>query len=677
LRLAGSYSRAIICRESHSGDEAAVKAKSDHQSGHQAQSSQAPLSPWLASLFAQGLTLHQRGQLKDAERIYNQILATRPDHFDSRHLLGVVFLQSGNFAEAVVQIDLALKRNRHNVHALSNRGAALKELGRLDEAMASYDRLLKTAPDYAEGHSNRGVVLHALRRYQDALASYDHALTMRPDYVDALCSRAATLHELGRFEEAVASCDVALALNTNVAETHSNRANSLLALNRFEEALASCDRALALRPDYAEAHSNRGNALRELHRTEEALNAYDRAIALQPQFAEAWSNRGNTLQELRRYDEALASYDHSLRLRPDYAETHANRGNVLKELGRFDDALASYDRAAVLQPSLAEGHFNAAICRLMLGDFERGWQQHEARWDTAQLRAVKRSFPQPQWRGTDDLAGKTMLLHHEQGLGDTLQFCRYVPLVAERAGSVIFEVPKALQTLMQSLPGPIQVIARGDPLPDFDVHSPLLSLPLACGTRLETIPSQVPYLSPPAGKREAWHNLLGAHDTLRVGLVWAGDPRKQTPGAHRIDRQRSLTFDQLAPIFEVRDCEFYSLQKGSDAVEQLHNSPLRDRVIDWSDDFHDFSDTAALIDNLDLVIAVDTSVLHVAGALGKPVWLINRYNTCWRWLLDRDDSPWYPSLRQFRQDSTRRWDPVIARIATSLHDHAVAFRNRA
>jgi tetratricopeptide (TPR) repeat protein len=650
-----------------------MKPKSNLQGGQPPQASSAPLSPWLASLFAQGLALHRSGQLKGAERIYNQILAARPDHFDSRHLLGVIFLQTGNYAEAVRQIDLALKRNRNNVHALSNRGAALKELGRFDEAMASYDRLLKTAPDYAEGYSNRGVVLHALKRYEDALASYDSALALRPDYPDALCNRAATLHQLGRFEEAVASCDRSLALHANTAEVHSNRANSLHALGRYEEALTSCDRALALRPDYAEAHSNRGNALHELHRFEDALAAYESAIALQPQFAEAWSNLGNALQELRRFDEALASYDQSIVLRPDYAETHSNRGNAFKELCRFDEALASYDRAVTLQPNLADGHFSAALCRLMLGDFERGWQQHEWRWETAQLRAVKRNFSQPQWRGIDDLAGKTILLHHEQGFGDTLQFCRYVPKVVERAGRVIFEVPKALRTLMQSLPGPMQIIARDDPLPDFDVHCPLLSLPLAFATRLETVPSQIPYLSAPADKIEAWRNRLGTHDSLRIGLVWAGDPRKQTPGAHRIDRQRSLTFDQLTPIFAVQDCKFYSLQKGGDAVAQLQGSALRHRVIDWSEDFHDFSDTAALIDNLDLVIAVDTSVAHVAGALGKPLWLINRYNTCWRWLLDRDDSPWYPSLLQFRQDATRRWDPVMARIAAALQDQAHEF----
>jgi tetratricopeptide (TPR) repeat protein len=561
-----------------------------------------------------------------------------------------------------------------HAEVLNNRSSVLVDLGRPEDALNSAEQALAEKPNYTDALYNRGNALLALRRFAEARASFIAVLEREPDRTEALNNLGLALIEQGEAASALAVYDHLLARHPEHLKAIHNRTNALLKLDRFEEALAGCERALALRPDYAEAHSNRGSALRELHRPEESLEAYERAIALQPQFAEAWSNRGNTLQELRRFDEALASYDRSLSLRPDYAEAHSNRGTALKELYRIDEALASFDRAVTLRPDLADGHFNAAICRLMLGDFERGWQQHEWRWGTAQLRAFKRSFPQPQWRGTDDLAGKTILLHAEQGLGDTLQFCRYVPMVAERAGRVIFEVPKALQTLMQSLPGTKYIVTQGDPLPDFDVHSPLLSLPLAFGTKLETIPSQIPYLSAPADKIEAWRERLGVHASLRVGLVWAGDPRKHTPGAHRIDRQRSLTFDQLAPIFEVRDCEFYSLQKGSDAVAQLHNSALRDRVIDWSDDFRDFSDTAALIDNLDLVIAVDTSVLHAAGALGKPLWLINRYNTCWRWLLNRDDSPWYPSLRQFRQDSTRQWDPVIASIATSLHDHVRKFR---
>jgi hypothetical protein len=339
-------------------------------------------------------------------------------------------------------------------------------------------------------------------------------------------------------------------------------------------------------------------------------------------------------------------------------------------LNRFDEALASFDRAIAIRPGLAEAHFNAALCLLLTGDLSRGWKQYEWRWSTDQLRSEQRNFSQPQWTGSDKIAGKTILLHAEQGLGDTLQFCRYVPQVAARGARVIFEVPTPLVALMRTLAGDIDVIARGDHLPAFDLHCPLLSLPLAFNTELDTIPGETPYLSAVPAKSDAWRERLGPRERPRIGLVWAGDPRKQLPNAHLIDRQRSITFDMLAPLFEAADCDFVSLQKGEQAVAQLRASALCNRVVDWTDDFHDFSDTAALVDNLDLVIAVDTSVAHLAGALGKPLWLLNRYNTCWRWLLERDDNPWYPTVRQFRQDEMRNWDAVMARVTGSLRDYA-------
>ena len=273
------------------------------------------------------------------------------------------------------------------------------------------------------------------------------------------------------------------------------------------------------------------------------------------------------------------------------------------------------------------------------------------------------------WLGSDEIAGKTILLHAEQGLGDTIQFCRYAPLVSARGARVILEVQAPLHDLMSTLSDAVQIVSAGQPLPDFDLHCPLLSLPLAFATRLETIPSPTPYLSAQEKKARAWRERLGRYHKPRVGLVWAGNPRKELPGANRIDGQRSLALDRLAPLFQVAACEFFSLQKGDDAVRQLRDSAARQQVIDCTDDLHDFSDTAALIENLDLVISVDTSVAHLAGALGKPFWLLNRYNTCWRWLLDREDSPWYPTARLFRQDATREWEPVIQRVAAALRDH--------
>ena len=287
---------------------------------------------------------------------------------------------------------------------------------------------------------------------------------------------------------------------------------------------------------------------------------------------------------------------------------------------------------------------------MLLGDFDRGWKKHEWRWQTAQLKNAKRNFLRPLWLGSEEIEGRTILLHAEQGLGDTIQFCRYVPLLAGRGARVILEVQKPLRELMTTLTGAVQVVSRGDPLPPFDLHCPLLSLPLAMATRLETIPSAVPYLAAGESKTGAWQKRLGADEKPRIGIVWAGSPRKELPGANRIDGQRSISFDQLAPLFQIAECAFYSLQKGDDAVRQLRASSWRHAVVDWTDDLQDFSDTAALMENLDLIVSVDTSVAHLAGALGKPFWLLNRYNTCWRWLADREDSPWYPTARLFRQE---------------------------
>jgi tetratricopeptide (TPR) repeat protein len=343
---------------------------------------------------------------------------------------------------------------------------------------------------------------------------------------------------------------------------------------------------------------------------------------------------------------------------------------TLHELKRFEDALASYDRAVELRPDFAEAHNNEALCRLLIGDFDRGWEKNEWRWETEQLKDARRNFTQPLWRGSNEITGKTILLHAEQGYGDTIQFCRYVPLVLKCGARVVLEVPKPLHALMGTLPGDALIVTRGDPLPKFDFHCPLLSLPLAFRTRLETIPSEMPYLSAFESKTTSWCDRLGKHEKPRVGLVWAGNARKELPNARS---ERNIEFDRLAPLFDVTQCHFFSLQKGDDAVAQLRNSPLRHHLIDWTDALLDFSDTAALIENLDLIISVDTSVAHLAGALRKPFWLINRHNTCWRWLRDREDSPWYPTARLFRQDETREWGNVIARVRAALHDYVRGF----
>jgi tetratricopeptide (TPR) repeat protein len=528
--------------------------------------------------------------------------------------------------------------------------------GKLIETEQLCRQVIAATPDVFDALHLLAIVQSRLGRKEEALEIYDRALVLQPHHAEALSNRGATLHDLKRFEEALASYDRALAAQPDLAQALCNRGVTLQAQNRPEEALSSYDCAIAVRPDYAKALSNRGATLYALQRFKEALVSYDRAIAAQPAYAEAHLNRGVCLNELQRFDEALESHDRALAVRPNYAAAHCNRGVTLHELKRFGEALASYNCALAVRPDYAEAHFNEGLCRALLGDYRRGLELFEWRWE-AEQKKDKRNFVQPLWLGADDIVGKTILLHAEQGFGDTIQFCRFAPLVAARGARVIMEVPRPLHLLMGSLSGVAQVISRREPFPVFDVHSPLLSLPLAFGSQLETIPAAVPYLRASPQSLAQWNARLGPKRRARVGLAWSGGP------AHR---HRSMRLGALSPLFDV-DATFVSLQKDVPPhdIDILRN---RSEVLDFSDELTDFSETAALISTLDLIISIDTAVAHLAGALAKPAWVLLPFVPDWRWLLDRDDSPWYPTARLFRQDETRAWDNVIARVHAALGD---------
>ena len=621
---------------------------------------QNPAAAALQASFAQAVALHEQGRLADAERIYRQILQQQPQHFGALHRLGIIALQTQHIRQAVELIGKAIALNANVAAAHNNLGKALLELKRPADALASFDRAIALAPDFAMAHNNRGMALENLRRPEEASASYDRAIGIRSDFAQAHHNRGNVLQALHRHAEALASYDRAIQISPDFAVAHYSRGNVLQALNRYEEAVASYDRAVALRPDFAEVFSNRGNALMRLRRYEEALASHDRAVALRPDFGEAFSNRGAVLQEMGRYQEALASFDRALALMPESSGAHGNRGIDLHQLRRFDEALASFRRAYEILPDNAEAHFGEAQTRLLLGDFERGWEQYEWRSRGQRLRNEWRSFTQPQWREQDEIAGKTILLHAEQGFGDTIQFCRYVPLVAERGARVILEVQEQLRELLTSLAGTAQVLATGSPLPEFDVQCPLLSLPLAFKTRLETIPSAVPYLRASSQAVKDWKKRLGRKRRPKIGLSWSG--RVDT-----LERSyRSIPLSALLSLLDI-DATFVSVQKD---VRPADAALLKERsdILHFGDDIKDFADTAALISNLDLVISIDTAVAHLAGAMGKPVWILLPFIADWRWLLDRDDSPWYPTARLFRQDDTRTWDNVIARVHAALDE---------
>jgi len=442
-----------------------------------------------------------------------------------------------------------------------------------------------------------------------------------------------------------------------------NRGMTLHQLKRLDEALASYDRALALWPDNAEVLCNRGMTLHQLKRFDEALASYDRALALRADYADALHNRGTTLHELKRLDEALASYDRALAVRPDNAGALNNRGVALFELKRLDEALASYDRALALQPDYAETHFNKSMVLLFKGDFAAGWQEYEWRRKDRRLEPFRPDFEKPLWLGQTEIADKTILLHSEQGFGDTLQFCRYVPLVAGRGARVLLEVPPPLRELMANLPGVARVISASDKLPYFDLYCPLLSLPLAFGTRLESIPANTPYLAAPAESIRRWSLALGPRRRPRIGLAWSGKPTQKN------DANRSMQLRSLLPLLDV-DADFVSLQKDVRAEDAM---VLKDRgdLVHLADSLDSFTDTAAVISNLDLVISVDTAVGHLAGALAKPVWFLLAFLPDFRWLLGREDCPWYPTARLFRQNARGDWSEVIGRVAVEL-EKAVA-----
>lgn len=434
---------------------------------------------------------------------------------------------------------------------------------------------------------------------------------------------------------------------------------ALKASGQFAQALESYDRCLALddRPQY---RSNRGVLLQEMGRIDEALADHDRALAADPTYAQGHYNRGNALQALDRLDEAVSAYDTCIKLLPTFAPAYSNKADALRDLGRFDVALASYEQALSLAPDLPDARFNRALVFLLLGRFEEGLSDYEWRWQRGDLQKHRRSFRAALWLGQESLAGKTILLHAEQGLGDTLQFCRYAQMVSALGARVIMECPRALVPLLKTLPGVDILLAAGDVLPHFDFHCPLASLPLTLKTSLHCVPAPILYLYPQPERIRRWSQGLG-QEGLRIGVCWQGQPSQ-------IDQGRSFPLKMLKPLSEIPGVRLISLHKGAGEA-QLQDLPPGMTVQTLGPHFDKdgaFLDTAAVMKHCHLVVTSDTAIAHLAGALGVPVWVALKFVPDWRWLLHRSDSPWYPTMRLFRQSAPGDWGPVFAAMAAEL-----------
>lgn len=610
-------------------------------------------------LFDQALQLHRSGRFAEAEALYLQILDAQPDIPDVLHLLAVIAFQTGQHDKGFKLIRRAVSLKPNFPEAWLNLGNAHKEKRQLAEAIIAYRLAIAHRPDYSEAHSSLGLALVESGETDQAIAACRTAIALNPNNADGHNNLGAALKNKGQFADAKAACLRALELNPSSAATYLNLGNLAVAEKRMEDASAAYHRAISLKPGYAEAFANLSFVQKHQGQLDEAIASSGRALELDPGSYDACNNLGIALKEKGQLDEAIAAFNRALDLKPDLAWAHNNLGATHAAAGRFEEAAAEYAKAIVLSPDYAAAHNSLAMAYLVRGDFLQGWKEYEWRCREDDYPAIEPPLAKPQWDGSS-LPNGTIFLNMEQGFGDMIHMIRYVPMVAEKCRKIVISCPTELRRLFERMPGTWHWIPFGKAPLEFDVHCPLMSLPLAFATTIQTIPSNVPYLHADAHEREKWERRLAEDRArLKVGLVWAGRP------THKNDRNRSLPFSALEALFDVKGASFYSLQKGATKRrDEMSASGLQ--LLDYTNELDDFADTAALIANLDLVIAVDTAVAHLAGAMGKPVWTLLPFSPEWRWLLHRADSPWYPTMRLFRQPAIGDWKSVMRDVVEAM-----------
>ena len=563
----------------------------------------------------------KKGDVDFAKQLYGAVLQKHPDHLLAKKSLRKLERDSQpNQTRPTAQTDPPPDQ--------MNTLLSLYNSGEMRKAEQACKKMLAIFPKAATVYSLLGATLYEQGKVEQALKIYDRAIQLRPDYADA----------------------------------YNNRGNVLQGLGRLEEAMQSYHKAIQLKPDYAGAYNNCGNTHKELGQLEEAVEDYGRATGLEPNYVEAYNNLGTALQDLGQFEEALKSYAKAIQLNPDYAEAYNNRGTTLQHLGRLEEALKSYDQAVQLSPKLYFARMNRSLVWLLRGNFQQGWPEYEFRLKIFKDR--KRTFRMgAEWKA-EPLEDKLLFVYPEQGLGDTIQFLRYLPLIKKLGGKVIFEVPKPLLRLIDTFEGYDRLVTceqNGDAslMNKFDYHVPLLSLPGLFNTNLENIPSASPYLFVDNKLKRMWQTRLASKELFKVGIVWAG------AGGHKGDHIRSIRLSVFKALNDIKGVKLFSLQKEKHA-KWTDIDPGEVVDMELGAEIIDFADTAAIIENLDLVVSVDTSVAHLAGALGKEVWTLLPFSPDWRWMLNRSDSPWYPTMRLFRQPSVCDWKSVLHEVRKAL-----------
>jgi tetratricopeptide (TPR) repeat protein len=629
-------------------------------------------SPKVQRLLAGAMRDHEAGLPNEARQQYLQVLALHAGHARSLYGLGLIAHQAGDFEAAVRLLRDAIAASPNDATYHFSLAGALQAQRKPEESLAAYRRTLALQPDFAAAHNNMAGLLQSLGKLEEAKTHYERAVALKPDYAVAYCNLGVVLQNLGDLTKSVACHEKALLLRPDFAEAHNNLGVVLRQQGKLEEAKLHDERAVILRPDYAEAWNNLGVLLRQLGKLEDSADCFEKLLMLRPHSAEAFDNLGNTLRDLGRLEDSVASHERALKLKPDSAKAHNNLGYTQRKQGKLAESRQSFNRALALEPESVDIRWNLCLLDLLEGNYAAGWSGYEVRYERKENRP--RSFPKPIWRG-EPLNGARILLHAEQGLGDSLQFLRYVPMVHAAGGKVILSVPSALARLAANVHGVDTLTIDEEIPPVFDRHCPLMSLPLAFKTTLDSIPSEVPYLTVPEEALRAAKDLKWPRQKRRVGLVWSGNPKCTE------DQIRSMPLSCLQPLLDfesdlesdlegdlrlegdLQGLHFFSLQLGT-AASQL--TAIQTPITDLRHAIKDLADTAALMTHLDLIITVDTSTAHLAGALAKPTWVLLPFAPDWRWLMDREDSPWYPTVRLFRQPSFGDWDSVIARVRHEL-----------
>jgi tetratricopeptide (TPR) repeat protein len=617
------------------------------------------MTPPAPPLPDQARAAHQAGDLRQAERLYRRLLEAEPTDAEAWRLVGAALHGQGRPADAEAAFREAVRLRPESAEAQLGLAAALAAAGRRGEADAAYRRVLRLQPGHADALARLGLLLAEQGDLDEAVAFLRQAARARPADPTARHNLGVALAQQGKPQEAAQELEEAIRLRPDYAEAYYNLGNVLQALNRRDDAAGRYREALRLRPGYGEAYNNLGLLLTEAGRHGEALVYLQQAVRLRPQAAEGHNNLGLAYAGLGRFDEAERCYQEALRLSPGYVEGHNNLGSAFKERGRLEEALACYQVALWHDPQSASTRYNRSLALLQGGQWEEGWREYEWRWKRRQT--PPRPFRQPRWDG-GPLEGKTALLWCEQGLGDAVHFVRYAPLVKAKGGRVVLECPGFLLPLFSTCPGVDQLVAEGSEPPPFDVQAPLLSLPLLLGTTPESVPADVPYLSAEPERVEKWRVRLEALPGFKVGVVWQGNPHFSW------DRWRSIPLACFAPLAAVEGVRLVSLQKGPGAeqVAALKGRFPVEELEGLDAEGGAFLDTAAVMKCLDLLVAADTAAAHLAGALGVPAWVALSAVADWRWMIGREDTPWYPSMRLFRQTTLGDWAEVFGRMAEAL-----------